>query len=371
MTTTHRFLLLLAPVSVIGLGCATSSAFDEDFAPPDRPLAYRKPNCPTTITPRPPVGNLSQADPPPTLAGGLTEGAMAVTHGGAGSPPTLADGPEDAAQRALTQMNNGTDALTASMMGTMQLEDDPRFNAGTGSNIRLDGKTIQMDAALMDSNGQFAAVAVIERVKNPIRAARFVLDSPHVMMAGEGATRFAHNMGLPDHVPTSKEAQKKYQTRMRRLAETVGVDPTVVDWRLYWNYPGDMPEDMKAWRKKGDTVGTVTRDDDGNFAASLSTGGTSVTLYGRVGDVPVYGAGLFAGPAGAVACTGKGEEIIRQGLARKVYDRIASGWSAKVAVQAAASEFPSDAAVGIIAVDRLGWGVAANRDMAYGVAATE
>jgi isoaspartyl peptidase/L-asparaginase-like protein (Ntn-hydrolase superfamily) len=248
------------------------------------------------------------------------------------------------------------------------MEDDPRFNAGTGSNIRLDGKTIQMDAALMTTDGEFAAVAVIERVKNPIRVARLVLDSPHVLMAGEGATRFAHRLGVKDEVPIAEEALAKYRDRMARLRELTAKIGKQVDWRELWNYPSEMPEEIRSWAKGGDTVGTVARDRDGNFAATLSTGGTSLTLYGRVGDVPVYGAGLFAGQDGAVACTGAGEHIIGQAVAKSVYSALEAGTPAKDAVARAVRDFPPEADVGIIAVDRFGWAVAANTEMAYGKA---
>jgi isoaspartyl peptidase/L-asparaginase-like protein (Ntn-hydrolase superfamily) len=111
----------------------------------------------------------------------------------------------------------------------------------------------------------------------------------------------------------------------------------------------------------------VARTADGHFAATLSTGGTSVTLCGRVGDVPIFGCGLYAGPAGAVACTGEGEQIIRRTLARAVYERIERGTPAPQAVEEAVRMFPERWDVGVIAVDRSGWGVAANRPMAYGV----
>jgi L-asparaginase/beta-aspartyl-peptidase (threonine type) len=115
-------------------------------------------------------------------------------------------------------------------------------------------------------------------------------------------------------------------------------------------------------------VGSVARDATGRFAATLSTGGTAVTLCGRVGDVPIYGAGLYAGPAGAVACTGEGEEIVKRAVARSVYERMSRGASARAAVEAAVAEFPERFDLGVIAVDRKGWGVAANRHMTYGVA---
>jgi beta-aspartyl-peptidase (threonine type) len=115
-------------------------------------------------------------------------------------------------------------------------------------------------------------------------------------------------------------------------------------------------------------VGGVARDASGHFAAALSTGGTSVTLYGRVGDVPLPGAGLQAGPAGAVACTGAGEEIIRRSVARAVYAELRRGEPAARAVLRAVEAFPADQSLGVIALDAEGWGAAANRVMAYACA---
>lgn len=310
------------------------------------------------------------APPPlPTLAGGPATGPLAVTHGGVGSGPEYGDGVRAAADTALRVLRARGGALDAAQAGTVWLEDDPRFNAGTGANIRLDGHTIQMDAAVMTDEGRFAAVGAIERVKNPVRVARAVMDStPHLFLVGEGATRFAHRIGFADVVPASPEAEAKYRARMKRQAELLGRrDTTVFDWRRYWNFAGPMPADALEWGRHGDTVGTVTRTADGHFAAALSTGGTSVTLCGRVGDVPIFGCGLYAGPAGAVACTGEGEQIIRRTLARAVYQRLEAGVPARQAVEEAVRMFPGRWDVGLIAVDRSGWGVAANRPMAYGV----
>lgn len=316
------------------------------------------------------VSEARPADTLATLAGGVRAGPLALTHGGVGSGPELADGPRAAADTALRVLLAGGSSLDAAAAGTVRLEDDPRFNAGTGANIRLDGKTIQMDAAVMTGAGRFAAVGVIERVKNPVLVARAVMDStPHLFLAGEGATRFAHRLGFADVLPTSPQAEAKYRARMKRQAEVFGrTDTTVFDWRRYWNFPNPMPADVLDWGKHGDTVGTVARDAAGRFAATLSTGGTSVTLYGRVGDVPVYGGGLYAGPAGAVACTGEGEEIIRRFMARAIYEQLAQGVSARRAVEEAVRAFPEKFDLGLIAVDREGWGVAANRRMAWGVA---
>ncbi len=309
----------------------------------------------------------------PTLAGGaVPDGGIVVTHGGVGSPASWTPHAQAAADSAAAALQGGATALDAALAGTVALENDPLFNAGTGANIRLDGETIQMDAALMTGDGEYAAVAVIERVRNPILVARAVLDTPHRLLAGDGATRFAHRMGFADVVPTCPEAVAKYRRRIARLLRgEAGGGYDTFDWRAAWNFPGPppTPADTLAWSddpETGDTVATVVRDADGRFAATISTGGTSITLDGRVGDVPVYGCGCYAGPAGAVACTGFGEEIIRHQMARTVYALMEAGLSARDAVRQACAEFPAEYSLGLIAVGRDGWGVAANREMAWG-----
>jgi isoaspartyl peptidase/L-asparaginase-like protein (Ntn-hydrolase superfamily) len=312
------------------------------------------------------------------LVGGTwAQGPVAVTHGGVGSPPEWSPDCRRASDAALNETVASGSALAGALAGTVVMEDIPVFNAGTGANIRLDGRTIQMDAALMTSDGRFAAVAVIENVKNPILVARKVLDTPHRMLAGDGATRFAHAMGFADVVPTCPEAEAEYRARLERLLEgKAGGGYDTFDWWQAWNYegppPATVPESVKRARKKagpetGDTVGTVTRAADGTFAVTLSTGGTSLTLDGRVGDVPIYGCGSYAGPAGAVACTGHGEEIIKQMMARTVYQYMEQGYSAKEAVRRGVASFSKDWSLGVIAVGRDGWGVGANMQMAYGV----
>ncbi len=323
------------------------------------------------------------ADPtrtsPATAAGAPNPvSALVVTHGGAGSPPDWSPTCNAAARtgRRLLTAPDSPDrhALDGAIAAVVELENDPVFNAGTGANIRLDGKTIQMDAAVMTGDGDYAAVAVIERVRNPVLVARAVLDTPHRMLAGEGATRFAHRMGFADEVPTCAHAEAKYRRRIALLlAGEAGGGYDDFDWRRAWNYttppPNAAPEGGRLEAPEtGDTVGAVARDALGNFAAALSTGGTSITLHGRVGDVPLYGCGCYAGPDGAVACTGFGEEIIRHTMARTVYEMLAAGLSAQQAVTKACRLFPDEHSLGVIAVGKHDWGVAANRQMAFGLA---
>src|SRR5512133_908778 len=185
----------------------------------------------------------------------------AVVHGGAGSPRARMDGTDPAAVKALATLKAGGSALEAALAGVVVLENDPRFNAGTGANIRLDGKTVQMDAAAMDgATGGFGAVAAIERVKNPVKVARRVMDTPHLLIVGDGATRFARAMGFPEHDPICPENRARYE-RVKRIL--LGSEPGAVeawkrfDWRKAWNFPGPVPPELAQAAGSPDTVGAV------------------------------------------------------------------------------------------------------------------
>ena len=292
-------------------------------------------------------------------------GPVVVVHGGAGSPRSRVAATGAAAERGLAALRAGRSALEAALAATVQLEDDCAFNAGTGANIRLDGKTVQMDAAAMDgATGAFGAVAAIERVKNPVLVARRVMDTPHILIVGEGATRFARAMGFPDHDPICPESRARYD-RVRRVLRGLEEGPDSkawkrFDWAKAWNFPGPIPDDLRTAAGSPDTVGAVARDGAGRFAAAISTGGTTITFYGRVGDVPIYGAGIYAGPHGAVACTGLGEEIVKRLVARSVYDDLARGMGAQEAVERALATFPQGALLGVIAVSATGEGGGSN-----------
>src|SRR5687767_14358316 len=145
--------------------------------------------------------------------------AAAIAHGGVGSGPELSDGPRAAVDAALAVLEAGGDPLDAAVAGVVVMEDDPRFNAGTGSKVRLDGKTVQMDAAVMDSGGRFGAVAVIEDVKNPVLVARAVAETPHRLIAGDGAQRFARALGHGPHDPTTPGAVEQSRKLRKRLLE--------------------------------------------------------------------------------------------------------------------------------------------------------
>jgi isoaspartyl peptidase/L-asparaginase-like protein (Ntn-hydrolase superfamily) len=297
-----------------------------------------------------------------------------LTHGGAASPHHFSDGCAAAATRARAVLDAGGDALAAALEATVALEDDPRFNAGTGSNLRLDGQTIEMDASAMASDGRFGAVACLQAVQNPVRVAARVMETPHLLLVGEGATAFARRLGFPVFDPITDGARRKYA---RAVAELIGegdgdyaVD--AAPWRqmdvaAMWNFPTDPPPVVRLSGGSGegcDTVGAVVRDRHGRFAATASTGGTLYMLRGRVGDSPLMGAGVYAGPHGAVAATGVGEEIARRFLAKTVYDWLADDVPPARAAQRAVAMFPDVIDVGILVAGRSGQAITSNRNMA-------
>lgn len=278
---------------------------------------------------------------------------LILAHGGAGAPNEHSDGPQQACEVGLKFLTDGQidAALRAVIEAAVVLENDVRFNAGTGANYRLDG-SLQMDAILVTSDGRIGSVAAIERVRNPIRVARLVMDSPHTMLCGEGATQFAHHRGIPDDPPFTDKAQKRLEAALERL-KTGELRPTERKWR---------GKDMHG------TIGAVARASDGTFAVSCSTGGTSMMLRGRVGDSPLFGAGTMCGEHGAVCATGDGEEIIRRLASMRVYLRIAEGMHPQAACETEVSAFPKPYTIGLIAVSREAHGMAATDDkMARGM----
>ena len=290
--------------------------------------------------------------------------AVILVHGGVGSPLSWQDGCQQAVEAARAVLQRTGDALAAAVEAVRVMEDDGRYNAGSGSSLRLDGKTVEMDAAVMDSRGKLGAVAAISRVRNPVLVARAVADTPHVALAGLGATIMARKLGLAGAFRPSSFALERWRwwqgALQRRRAGEVPDDWRGFDLQRHWNFPTS----YDAVFQPHDTVGAVVRGPDGGFAVASSTGGASPMLRGRVGDVPFVGCGFYAGQHGAVAVTGVGEEIIRRMLARVVYDRLVAGAAPQVACDEGVALVPAEIAVGAIAVSPAGWGVAANREMA-------
>jgi L-asparaginase/beta-aspartyl-peptidase (threonine type) len=287
-----------------------------------------------------------------------------VVHGGAGTPAAYADGCDGACRKAFTILEEGGSALDAVVEAVRLLEDDGRFNAGSGSSLRMDGSTVEIDAAVMDSAGRLGMVMAAREVKNPVLLAKAVTDTPHLALSGEGATLFARKVGLERLESVSLHALERYR-RLRDLLCQGKVGDLNPLWKGHdidglWNFDGPSIRDALSC----DTVGAIALDQAGTFAAAVSTGGASPMMLGRVGDTPMIGCGFLVGACCAVACTGIGEEIIRRMLAKRVYDAVSSCDSVSEACEEAVSHFPSEIPVGVIALSASGHAVVSNTGMA-------
>ena len=291
---------------------------------------------------------------------------LVLTHGGVGARPQDRDGCVAASQAGLHCLLDASDSLQAALQAAVQavsvLEDDPRFNAGTGSVLRMDGVTIEMDAAVMDSLGKLGAVAGVRRVRHPVQVAAGVAATPHWLLCGEGALRFARASGFADYDPATLQANIKHQEVLAQLqrGKRLRHGEENASFTDHWNYPAPLAIKPGA---PCDTVGAVVRDAYGNFAVAASTGGCTPSLLGRVGDTPIIGAGFYAGPAGAVAVTGIGEHIVRHLLAFRVHEWLAGGMALDAALQRGLDLFDPAIDVGLIAVNARDSGVCSNREM--------
>jgi len=264
-------------------------------------------------------------------------------HGGAGVIERANLSPEqDAAYRAaLTRaleagaevLKNGGAALDAVQAAIELMEDDPLFNAGRGAVFTAAGRN-ELDAAVMNGSDLTAgAVAGLTTTRHPIAAARAVMErSPHVMLIGEGADTFAASVGLEQVDPAYFFTERRWQGLETYLRQnTLPIPPRPVGapaapvGGLAANDPGMPPLN----ERKFGTVGAVALDSQGHLAAGTSTGGTTGKRWGRVGDVPVIGAGTYASNRDgcAVSATGDGEYFIRATVARDICARIGT-WNA-------------------------------------------
>ena len=292
-------------------------------------------------------------------------GFAIVTHGGAGEPLEFTDGCEAAARRGRETLLETGDALDAAIAAVVVLEEDDRFNAGTGAVLCLDGATIEMDAAVMDTRGRLGAIACVRDVRNPVKLARAVADTPHLLLAGEGAGRFARALGFEGSQPIRASQREKHDKVLKELAGPApmmpGVDNRMFD--RFWNYESPLQLPPSAAH---DTVGAVVRGPDGHFAVAGSTGGSAPSLLGRVGDTPMVGSGFYAGPLGAIAATGIGEHIIRHLLARTVYGWLEQGMPLQQALQRGIDLIDKDAPTGLIAVTKTEAAACSNTHMPIG-----
>jgi len=228
--------------------------------------------------------------------------AALIVHGGAGDRPVAERPPTQAAVEAALEAGWAViagGALAAAVAAVRLMEDAPLLNAGLGACLNADG-VAELDAAVMLGDGLRAgAVGAVRDVRHPVDLAREVMEEGrHVLLVGEGASRFAAERGV-------ERCDPEVFVAARRAGEAA---------------------------PSGDTVGAVARDSGGGLAVAVSTGGLAGKRPGRIGDSPLVGAGLYAdADAGAACATGVGEGFIRTVLCHRAVERLASGAAAAVA----------------------------------------
>jgi beta-aspartyl-peptidase (threonine type) len=258
----------------------------------------------------------------------MAEGGWSIiVHGGARTIPAHRQAANRSGCRAAAGigaavLRAGGSALDAAEQAVRTLEDDPTFNAGSGSVATATGE-VEMDAAIMDgATLAVGAVAALGHIRNPVSVARLLLPEHTVLLVGEGARAFARARGVPfEDVPAAVEPEPQH-----------------------------------------DTVGCVARDRSGTLAVATSTGGVPGQRFGRVGDAPVPGCGFYAdNAAGGVAISGDGESILRVLLASRAIDALAAGTPAAAAASALRHLERVGGEAGIIMLDADGrFGIAHN-----------
>jgi L-asparaginase len=255
-----------------------------------------------------------------------------IVHGGAGSSLQEKGGVQivrDALYAVVSQVYDqllaGCDAVTAVQLGCQLLEDNPRFNAGTGSVLQSDGQ-IRMSASLMDGQQQrFSGVINVMRVQNPIQLAQFLQTSPDRVLSDQGAAELLRELQLPIYQPlTDQRLQEWLQDRQenfsRKMAGVVA-EPGLPSANLSSQKDAKDAKDDSAGRG---TIGVVALDQYGHLAAGTSTGGKGFERIGRVSDSAMP-AGNYANASAAISCTGIGEDIIDECLAAKIVIRVTDG----------------------------------------------
>ena len=251
-----------------------------------------------------------------------------VIHGGAGTilknhmtpakEKAYQQGLQDALDAGNRVLNNGGTALDAVEAAVQVMEDNPLFNAGKGAVFTNAGKN-ELDAAIMDGKTLKAgAVAGVTVVRNPITAARAVMDkSEHVLLAGKGAEEFAAKNGCTIVKPSYFFTEERWNGLLKaRQLDSSRARLDHDSSHALLKQPGN--HDYKYG-----TVGAVALDMQGNLAAATSTGGMTNKRFGRIGDSPLIGSGTYASnQTCAISCTGWGEFFIRLVMAKSVSDRM-------------------------------------------------
>jgi len=275
-----------------------------------------------------------------------------IIHGGAGSS-LRGKGGEDAVRAALfdvidkvyARLQGGCAATDAVVLGCQLLEDNPRFNSGTGAVLQSDGQ-IRMSASLMDGRMQrFSGIINVSRVKNPIALAQFLQGSSDRVLSESGATELLRELALPIYDPLTDLRLQEWMAERRNdfARDMAGV-------------VAEPETDSEAGRG---TIGVVALDQEGRLAAGTSTGGKGFERIGRVSDSAMP-AGNYANAHAGVSCTGIGEDIVDECLAPRIVIRVTDGLPLGEAIarsfQEASSRQRDFGAIAIAQDGAIGWG---------------
>lgn len=270
-----------------------------------------------------------EEDTPAAPAENTGQKYVMIIHGGAGTilkknmtpekEKAYTDKLTEALQAGYDAIQAGKNSLDAVQAAINVMEDSPLFNAGKGAVFTHEGKN-EMDASIMEGKTLKAgAVAGVTNLKNPIDAARLVMEkSEHVMMAGKGAEIFAEEMGAETVDPSYFFTQERWDALQRAIEGEK-------DETAYYNYDPKKStiSGLGKLDEKYGTVGAVALDKEGNLAAGTSTGGMTNKKYGRIGDAPIIGAGTYCNNLTAgLSSTGWGEFFIREAATHRVSDLI-------------------------------------------------
>ena len=237
-------------------------------------------------------------------------------------------------------LSKGGRALDAVEKGVMVTESSINCCVGLGANPDRDG-IVTLDASIMDENGNAGAVAAIERIKHPISVARKVMENtPHVLLAGEGAQLFAIKEGFPLEPQTlSPSAKKAYNQWLKKSEYKPQIN---IEQSESGNKNAFAPLKLENGSWNHDTIGMLALDQTGNLSGSCTTSGMAFKVRGRVGDSPIIGAGLFVDNTyGAAVSTGLGEEVIKSAGTHLVVEFMRQGLSPNKACQLAVERIVS------------------------------
>ncbi|GGH78477.1 N4-(beta-N-acetylglucosaminyl)-L-asparaginase [Filimonas zeae] len=263
----------------------------------------------------------------------------------------------NANKAAWSILGKGGSALDAVEAGVRVTEDSINCCVGLGANPDRDGR-VTLDASIMDEHGNCGAVAFLERIKHPISVARRVMEkTPHVMLVGEGAQRFAVAEGFPlEAEKLSSDAEAAYKKWLEKSQykpivniENIGHGPFA-------------PATLDNGNLNHDTIGMLAMDAAGNMSGSCTTSGMGFKMRGRLGDSPIIGAGLFVdNEVGCATSSGLGEEVIKVCGTHLVVELMRQGHSPEKACRLAVERIVKrnkgnvkDIQVGFIAINKAG-----------------